>query len=942
MTTDKTARHQAEEHALRVFEERNRAFRVLFDTVMEVEGESDQAILSVLCRNLLRLCEGQAAALATYDPAMGTMTLECACRRTEPGEVSFLDQPGITAKVAKQTVDKFLEKQVQECDVHQGCLVDIFSGSALDSFGLRREKNCYRLSCVRDGELIAGGMVQLAPGSLLQLKDMIDTYLNLAGLIIQRIYITRSLQESESRLRTFFESMQPGILIIDSETHRIADINSSAAQMIGLPRDKIVGSICHRFICPREEGKCPITDQGKELDREERILVRATGAEVPILKTVTPITIKGRPHLLESFIDITEQKRNEETLLRHSLVYRSMQEAVLIFDREDRIIDINPAAETLFGWSLDELRGQKADTLNPPDRTKEIVAGIREGLEKDGVWEGEIPVITKSGELRIMSTIVSSIYDREGRWIGNVGINRDITERKQAEAALRESQERFRLAAECASDLIYEWKVADNTLEWFGDIDRALGYEPGTFPRTLDAWRSIIHPDDLPHMEEAVQQQRDAGKAMITEYRIRHRNGEWLYWMDRGTGITDESGKTIKMIGVCTDFTIRRRLEEEVLKTQKLDSLGVLAGGIAHDFNNLLMSIMGNVSLAKLNLPEDTDLRLSLDEAEASCIQAKNLTQQLLTFSRGGLPIKKIVSIADLIRESAGFSLSGSSSKAAFTIADDLWPVEVDTGQIHQVINNLVINAGQAMPEGGLIEIGAENITVTDELGLPLKEGRYLRLSFRDRGVGIPDKYLDKIFDPYFTTKKQGSGLGLATVYSIIKNHGGLITVHSDPDRGTVFTIHLPAAEREPAPAISREEQIVRGKGKVLLMDDEVSVRTVCVRMLKSLGYEVATAEDGKEAIEMFRRARADGDPFDCVILDLTIKDGMGGEETARELNKLDPGVKTIVTSGYSMDAIMADYEKHGFCGVIVKPYRMKDLSALLSRVMEESPAGGF
>ncbi len=952
--------------------------------------------------------------------------------------------------------------------------------------------------------------------------------------------------------------------------------------MIGLPRDKIIGCVCHRFVCPGEEGNCPITDQGKEIDREERILLDREGSEVPILKTVTSITIKGRHHLLESFIDITDlkqarealgqserekaiildsldemvvfqdremrliwgnraaaesvgmeqaqiqgrrcyevwhqraapceicpvleatktgspresevvspdgrvwfirgypvsdekgniigaveitqnitgRKRAEEALLRHSLVYRSMQEAVLIFDPEDRIIDINPATEKMFGWSRDELMGRKADCLNPSDRVGEIASVIRQGLDKNGVWEGEIPIITKGGEPRIMSTIVSSIYDRAGAWIGNVGINRDITqrkrieealqeserqhravvenaneaivvaqdgliqffnpktvemtgyspvelnlipvtdlvhpedremvsgrhqrrikgekvtpvysfrlvtrdgrtrwveinavlfdwegrpatlnflsditERKEATEALRESRERFRVAAECASDLIYEWDFASDTLEWYGDIDRALGYDPGGFPRTLDGWLSAIHPDDLPRMEEAVRKQREGSRSVHTEYRIRGRDGDWLQWIDRGTVILDKNGKPVRMIGVCTDVTLRRRLEGEVLKTQKLESLGVLAGGIAHDFNNLLMSIMGNISLAKLSLPEDTDIGATLGEAEASCMQAKNLTQQLLTFSRGGLPIKKTIFISDLIRESTKMALSGSNSKAVFSIADDLRPVEADSGQMHQVINNLIINAVQAMPGGGLVEIGAKNISVTDETGLPLKEGSYVRLSVRDHGMGIPDKYIDNIFDPYFTTKKQGSGLGLATVYSITKNHEGLITVDSDPDSGTVFTLYLPASGREPEPTAHREQQIVREGRKILLMDDDDSVRTVCRQMLENLGYEIETARDGKEAVKTFRRAKKDDRPFSCAILDLTVKDGMGGKETAGELKKIDPGIRIVVTSGYSTDAIMAEHEKHGFHGVIVKPYNVKDLSAVLSRVMND------
>ena len=936
MTTTKTTEPHAEDHALQVFEERNRAFRVLFDTVMEVEGASDEAVFVILCRNLLRLCSGVTAALATYHPGQETMTLECACQQLNGGEVSLLNQPGITARVTEETVENFRKKQVQQCDRHRGCLVDIFSGSALGEMRLSQEGNCYRLSCVRDGELIVGGMVQLKPGTRLKIKDMIDTYLNLAGLIIQRIYMHRSLRESEGRLRTFFDSMQHGLLLIDAETHRIVDVNPSAAGMIGAPEDEIIGAVCHQFVCPWEVGQCPITDLGKGVEQAEKTMVTADGSEVPILKTVTPITLNGRPHLLESFIDITERKQKEEMVLRHSLVYRSMQEAVMIFDRQDIIIDTNQATEKVLGWSRDELLGKKASILNPPNQMEDIVTGIRRGLDKHGAWEGELPIVTRSGELRTMSTIVSSIYDLEGNWIGNVGINRDITERKEAELALRESQERFRIAAECASDLIYEWDLASDTLKWYGDIDKTLGYESGEIPGTIKAWLALIHPDDAERMTEEVADLRETGKPLETEYRIRHRDGHWLYWLERGTPIFDEDGRSVKVIGVCTDITDRRRLEGEQVKSQKLESLGILAGGIAHDFNNLLMSIMGNISLARLNQPVESDLGEILAEVEASCAQAKNLTQQLLTFSRGGKPVKKTTVISNLIRESTGLALSGTSSRAAFSIAEDLWPVNVDPGQLQQVINNLIINAAQAMPDGGTIEVGAENIEIAGETRISLKPGKYVMLSIRDSGIGITKKFISRIYDPYFTTKQQGSGLGLATVYSIIRNHNGLITVKSEPGKGTTFSIYLPAVaalypDREnPQPS----EKITTGKGRILIMDDDDMVRKVMGRMIGHLGYEVVESCHGDEAVEKFLEAREAGRDFNAVILDLTIKNGMGGEDTARELKKLDGEVKLIVSSGYSTSALMAEHEKYGFIGVISKPYRLKDLSELLSQVI--------
>jgi len=391
------------------------------------------------------------------------------------------------------------------------------------------------------------------------------------------------------------------------------------------------------------------------------------------------------------------------------------------------------------------------------------------------------------------------------------------------------------------------------------------------------------------------------------------------------------SGKD-EVLVVIRDVTRRKRMEEELLKVQKLESIGILAGGIAHDFNNILTATLGNISLARMyEDPADKDRRLI--EAERASMQARDLTQQLLTFSRGGAPVLQNTSITELIKDCASFVLRGSNVRCDLSIPDDLWPVRVDEGQISQVINNIVINADQAMPEGGIIKVCAENMAIGMEHALPLKNGEYIRISIADQGIGIKEEYLRKIFDPFFTTKQKGNGLGLATSYSIVKNHSGHITVESEMGIGTTFRIYLPACPEEVL--TDREEvkvKLVMGEGKVLVMDDEKRIRDLAEEMLSSLGYSITTAVDGSEAVEIYQEAMESGTPFGAVIMDLTVPGGMGGKEAIRKLIEVDPEVRAIVSSGYSNDPIMSDFREYGFSGFIAKPYRVGELSAALHR----------
>jgi signal transduction histidine kinase/ActR/RegA family two-component response regulator len=387
-----------------------------------------------------------------------------------------------------------------------------------------------------------------------------------------------------------------------------------------------------------------------------------------------------------------------------------------------------------------------------------------------------------------------------------------------------------------------------------------------------------------------------------------------------------------RCVATIEDVTERERLEQEVFRAQKLESVGVLAGGIAHDFNNLLTGIMGNISLAQLDAPAGSQIAEALEEAEKASLQARDLTRQLLTFSRGGAPIKRAVAIAESVTHAVQLALRGSNVRGVFTIPPDLWAVEADQGQINQVFHNLGINACQAMPAGGTVGVEAANVLLGDDGAIPLPAGRYVRVTVVDQGVGIPSGNLERIFDPFFTTKKEGTGLGLAVVYSIVKNHGGHIGVMSAEGQGTTFTVHIPATAKESHPT-AIPATVYAGRGLLLVMDDEPAVRSVASRILAAMGYEVHTAADGAEALAAYRDARAGGHAYDAVILDLTIPGGMGGAETLRSLRGIDPTVKAVVSSGYSDDPVMSRYLDYGFCGCIAKPYRSSDLSRVMREV---------
>jgi PAS domain S-box-containing protein len=375
----------------------------------------------------------------------------------------------------------------------------------------------------------------------------------------------------------------------------------------------------------------------------------------------------------------------------------------------------------------------------------------------------------------------------------------------------------------------------------------------------------------------------------------------------------------------------RKLLEDELMRADKLEALAVLAGGIAHDFNNFLMIVQGNLELAKIQTKPGDPLHDILQQSDTACKRAVSLASQLLTFGKGGAPIVRTTSVAQLLAASVDLARAGSQVRFNLAVPDDLWPAEIDAGQISQVFHNLLLNARQAVPESGIVEVRAENVVIENSV-LSINSGKYVRISVRDYGHGIPAEILPRIFDPYFTTKEAGRGLGLATAYSIVTKHQGHIRADSTVGQGTTFYIHLPASEMSP---VTQPAAVVRtGAGRILVMDDEQAIRRLLELMMSQLGYEVECASDGAEAVELFTRATASGRGFAGVLLDLTVPGRMGGKDAAEQLRKIDPSVKLIVSSGYADAPILSEFQKYGFDDVIRKPYTLTELSDVLTRVI--------
>jgi PAS domain S-box-containing protein len=522
-------------------------------------------------------------------------------------------------------------------------------------------------------------------------------------------------------------------------------------------------------------------------------------------------------------------------------------------------------------------------------------------------------------------------------------ICRDITDVRTAELAFKESDEKFLQLAEAIDSVFWMWDVELQRIVYVSPAyERLWGGNAQKLMNNPFDWLSIVLPEDRARVENLFLKRLD-GASLDIEYRVIGPNEEIRWVHNRTYPLNDGSGKISRIIGLAQDVTERKKWEEERMRGAKLESLGLLAGGLAHDFNNLLTAILGQLSLAKYEVDTAHPLFSRLAEAEQASLRAQDIAQQLLTFSKGGEPVKNVESLENILEENVRLVLAGSKVRPVFRGIQGLWAVNVDLGQICQVLHNLVINARQAMENGGECLVEASNVSkeegerLSHSHQLVSSQDQWIRVTVQDQGIGISKENLVKVFDPYFTTKSTGSGLGLATSYSIIRNHGGVLWAESEVGVGSRFSFLLPALSPEKVDPPPIEKEIKIGHGNILIMDDEVQIRKVLGEMVQTCGYSFQAVPDGEQALHMFRQAQSGGEPFSAVILDLTIPGGFGGKEVVKEMLSLDPHLRAIVVSGYSNDPVLANYEDYGFKGRVAKPFNLVDLSIVLDSVIEET-----
>jgi PAS domain S-box-containing protein len=684
-----------------------------------------------------------------------------------------------------------------------------------------------------------------------------------------------------------------------------------------------------------------INDVHEEIDSITRGFIHISVAMLILvtllLSFVVYRAIRGEKERLKA---VNRSRRDSERIRR---ILDTTNEGFWVIDREAIILDVNPELCSMLDMERENILGINVyDLVVPEERDLLDYELNRREHGYHGAYE--LNLRRKDGSLIYCIIKATPYYNESGIRTGSFALLTDITDLKMTESDLVESRERYRIASE---KLEGERQKLLGTLESIAeavivtDKDGVIElFNPAA--ETLTGL-SAIHANGFP-LEEILQVEREksdekcldlisrvssTGLAVRCdrELVILNRDGEERICSAVVSPISD-SGQFFGVIMVIIDETRRVMIDEELLKANRIESLGVFAGGIAHDFNNLLTSIMGNVSLARTEYKHDEKIVDILNDIEQISGAIGDLSRQLLTFSRGGEPIRRPVNLKSLLKDTATMTLSGASVTFTLDYPDNLWNVNADESQIRQVVNNLIINALQSIEGDGSIIIQAWNGE-----GKPGEENSHVYFAVEDNGSGIPPDVMSRIFDPYYTTREKGHGLGLAVSYSIIRRHNGDIRAESTPGEGSRFTVRLPSCAAEVEPDGNESDFTPPPNQRVLIMDDEAHITSLLEKMLTELGYRVVTTARGEEAIEAAREGVEKGTPFDLAIMDLTVPGGMGGAETMKRIHEIMPGITGIVSSGYSNDPILANYRDYGFSAVLEKPYRYEDLKKVLGSI---------
>ena len=786
----------------------------------------------------------------------------------------------------------------------------------------------------------------------------------------------RKIESAESQTRSIIEYTLDGIITMNDQG-LVLSMNPAAEKMFGMTSKELVGQPVTKIIPQRlfmhdmaAMGRGTMMAMGH----------RQNYSPFPIEISLSEMKSDGSKNYVALIRDVTERKRSEETLKHIGLGVSSSTGEEFV---RSLVKQLSKALQTDFSF-LVELTKKKSDDDNSctlviaehghirskmnfkltNSACEEVLKrgfrafpnGVREKFPKDEILK----------ELAADSFVAMPLMDHKGKTVGLMGVidtkpmeNVQIAEstlqifaaraaaeieRKRFEEDLNAEKERLAVTLRSIGDGFIAADTDGNVAIINNVAERLTGWRQDQIVgKPLVEIFNILNERTRKPCSTMLDRIVETGSVVGTANHaiVVSREGVERLIEISAAPIRDKTNRKLGTVLVFRDITEKEHLEAERRKAEKLESLGVAAGGIAHDFNNLLTAIIGNLSLSLITLPPDDEMYERLGAAKKASLRAQELAQQLLTFAKGGAPIKKTASIGQLIQDTVTFSIRGSSIRSDFEMPEDLWPVEVDSGQISQVVNNLAINAEQAMPSGGILRVKSENFFLAEENAAlsPLRVGKYVKITVKDEGIGIPEEYLKKIFDPYFTTKPKGSGLGLATSYSIVKNHDGLITVESKVGLGSIFSIYLPATDKQVAFERGRSEP-AKGKGRILALDDEEAICELVKAALTPLGYDVTTVQDGLSAIAAYKDAMDADRKFDAVISDLTIPGGMGGAECIKRLVEMDPSVRAIVSSGYAMDPVMSRYREYGFCACIAKPYEVSDLGHVVHDVLESKNSG--